>query len=62
MYNRNGYRRRTYGWVIAGSAAAGVLVAGDGTQTVEQTGTAPPRGCGPMTGYAPLVAIFPTAR
>jgi hypothetical protein len=28
MYNRNVYRRRTYGWVIAGSAAAGVLVAG----------------------------------
>jgi Peptidase A4 family len=30
MYNRShrGYRRRTYVWVIAGSAAAGVLVAG----------------------------------
>jgi Peptidase A4 family len=31
MYNRNyrgGYRRRTFGWVIVGSAAAGVLVAG----------------------------------
>jgi hypothetical protein len=27
MHNRN-YRRRTYAWVIAGSAAAGVLVAG----------------------------------
>jgi hypothetical protein len=32
MYNRShrGYRRRTYVWVIAGSAAAGVLVAGYG--------------------------------
>jgi hypothetical protein len=58
MYNRNyrgGYRRSTFGWVIVGSAAAGVLVAGfflTSPRSAHLASAAPTQGSLPWTPAA----------